>query len=175
LTNLETGEWGTAFPIDCRKVEGGYRVTFLTAGHCLWGLSKSQIGDSSGLHVRDSGTDLRTHGTHDAGTISFVFPSPIPTVPLRFTDLTLGEEVWVSGYGGDPILWITEGLASAPNRITAPIWPGNSGSPVLDRDGRAVGIVIEIHVGSGVIGAPVFIPHQAVIVPLSLIRDWLGS
>jgi S1-C subfamily serine protease len=67
----------------------------------------------------------------------------------------LGQDVWIAGYALAEIpLTLTKGIVSCINRdtdffgrinllqIDASSWPGNSGSPVLDKHNHIVGILV---------------------------------
>src|SRR5262249_21876036 len=73
---------------------------------------------------------------------------------LRIDPVFLGESVWVYGFPLQGILSkpnFTNGMVAATSgmnddvsqlQITAPVQPGNSGSPLVDKFGNVVGVVV---------------------------------
>jgi S1-C subfamily serine protease len=96
----------------------------------------------------DSDTDVAVLKADVAGT-PFVRLRRAPEAPVR-----TGERAIVVGYpvrNKLGVVNVTEGVVSAAGRsgqdptrlqFTAPVQPGNSGGPVLDGAGRAIGVVV---------------------------------
>jgi S1-C subfamily serine protease len=68
----------------------------------------------------------------------------LPHLPMRREPVTLGERVVAIGHPGESVWSLTLGIVSALHRGAiqhdAAITEGNSGGPLLDADGRVVGI-----------------------------------
>jgi S1-C subfamily serine protease len=85
----------------------------------------------------------------------------LPVAELRTTPVTAGETVVAVGYPGGGPATVTTGSVvglvdgellgepSAVLRVDATIRQGNSGGPLLDEDGRVVGVVFALEVGTG--------------------------
>ena len=82
------------------------------------------------------------------------FTDDLPTIKIR-NDYDVGEQIFAIGYPLGDILGktpkITDGIISADEgvksdptlfTISAPIQPGNSGGPLLDKFGNAVGVIV---------------------------------
>jgi len=68
---------------------------------------------------------------------------PLPRVwCVDPTPLTVGDDIWVSGYGlGEH--WMAYGLASIdPERLSVEVSPGDSGCPYIDTKGCVRGIIV---------------------------------
>ena len=95
----------------------------------------------------------------DLAVVRIDEPQRLPTVALRDTPVEIGEPVLVVGYpAGGPVrvsegevLAIVDGeVLGEPAdvlRIGVAVQRGNSGGPVLDLDGRVVGVVFAEEVG----------------------------
>jgi S1-C subfamily serine protease len=85
----------------------------------------------------------------------------LPVAELRTDPVEVGETIVAVGYpGGGPAAVTTGkvvGLADAELlgepapvlRVDATIRPGNSGGPLLDEEGRVVGVVFALEIGTG--------------------------
>jgi hypothetical protein len=133
---------GTGFLID----QKGY---LLTNAHVVKGATRIGIQNASGaynarlVYLNDT-TDLAILKIEDN---NFKAP-PIPYSISR-TGMELGEEIFTLGYPRNEIVY-GKGYMSARTgyngdtvtcQITVPANPGNSGTPVLNKDGDVVGIV----------------------------------
>ena len=134
----------TGFVVD----SAGHAVT---SAHAIEGCTSLTVqGAGSGraeIRVRDDGLDLALLRL-DGRT---ALPAPLAvTLPIR-----LGAEVVVFGYplqgvlayGANVTDGIVSGLAGPGNdgrlfQHTAPVQPGNSGSPLLDRRGAVIGVAV---------------------------------
>ncbi len=139
---------GTAFAIDAN--------TFVSAGHVLLQGIGSQLGEPA---LRDAAgkvyqIDKVRRFSLDQDFIVFSLREPPPVTPLQ-TNRTpqLDDEVFAVGNAlGDGIV-IRSGLYTSATaedqdgrwkwiRFSAAASPGNSGGPLLDTQGRVIGIVI---------------------------------
>jgi len=134
----------------------------VTNAHVVDGCRALTLGDGEDVSVEyvDHALDLAI--IQAAPTNSFL--------QLSSRDLVLGQEVVVLGFPLASILdnelRVTEGILSgltglrgdrARFTITAPIQPGNSGGPVINRQGEVVGVVVSVLSNAGSIerGDPV--------------------
>jgi S1-C subfamily serine protease len=165
--------YGTAFPVSRKQLPSGkWQIVFLTANHLLRNPSNLSV------HLKEKylikGKLIARHPKWDAGLVAFESDDPEKILPLRWDPLTLGEEVWSVGYQART-LWVTRGIATMDRRISAPSWPGGSGGPILDVQGRVAGILVAI---GGLVnrhGDRVLVPHQSWIVSLSDLESWVQS
>jgi serine protease Do len=139
-TYFTTG--GTGFLIDAR----GYLVT---NAHVVKGATRIEVQNSQGeykarlLYINDT-TDLAVLKIEDSTFKSLALPYGISK-----TGMELGEEIFTLGYPRNEIVY-GKGYMSAKTgydgdtlsyQITVPANPGNSGTPVLNKDGDVVGII----------------------------------
>jgi len=162
--------WGTASPIHCTKAGPFWIVRFLTAKHVTHGADDFRIEAPDGRGAA-SGILYAECEDADASVVAFALDYPVDPVPLNFDPLKPGDRVWIAGWPGAPLhyLWITEGLACSPDRVTAEAWFGNSGGPCLDEAGALRGIVVKLY------GDQRPLAHMVGILPLGAIRDWLRT
>jgi len=133
---------GTGFLIDQR----GY---LLTNAHVVKGASRIAVQNGTGayqvrlVYINDS-TDLAVLKIEDSSFKASAIPYGISR-----TGMELGEEIFTLGYPRNDIVY-GKGYMSARTgfngdsvacQITVPANPGNSGSPVLNKDGEIVGVV----------------------------------
>lgn len=97
----------------------------------------------------------------DLAVLQLASDVDLPVAELRTTPVQSGEPVVAVGYpAGGPatvttgrVVGLVDGeVLGEPTdviRIDAEIQPGNSGGPVLDQDGRVVGVVFALEVGRG--------------------------
>src|SRR5262249_40234249 len=120
----------------------------VTSNHVVEGCAEIRIPDAGSVKV------LKTDRRSDLAVLKASQPL---TAALRFRSghpLKLGEEIVVLGYPLRGVLssppTVTTGIVSSlaglrddrtEMQISAPVQPGNSGGPVLDRSGNVVGIV----------------------------------
>jgi serine protease Do len=116
------------------------------------------LSDGRQLPAQVRGRDPKT----DLAVLSVDAPEPLPVVQLGDSDaLSVGD--WVIAIGNPFGLanTVTAGIVSAKGRAIgagpydefiqtdAPINPGNSGGPLLDKDGRLIGVNTSIATPSG--------------------------
>ncbi|HVU54142.1 MAG TPA: serine protease [Puia sp.] len=133
---------GTGFLID----QKGY---LLTNAHVVKGASRIAVQNSTGaykvrlVYINDT-TDLAVLKIDDS-----TFKAPILPYSISRTGMELGEEIFTLGYPRNEIVY-GKGYMSARTgmdgdtvacQITVPANPGNSGTPVLNKDGEVVGVV----------------------------------
>lgn len=167
------GGHGSAFPVKCDKVEGGqYEVTFLTAGHVVrnrpefgWRVTKR----SPSFEMMFLGVVLSRHLSRDAALVLFISDDPVPVTYVSRRIVSMGETLWAVGYPSGSLLNISHGIAASDQSCSAPVYPGNSGGPVVDCRGAVVGIVKGIwRTSEGVL-----IPHTMVFTRTADITSWL--
>lgn len=172
---------GSGFEVDGRG-------TILTNWHVIQGAARVTVGFESGKSVEAS--VIGKDPSHDIAVLR------IPTVSLTMHPLPLGDSSTV--HVGDPALAVgnpfglartlTSGVISAlerqitsPNGLTiknamqtdAPINPGNSGGPLLDGQGRVIGINSQIETsgsGGGSVGIAFAIPINTAKSELSMLE-----
>lgn len=133
---------GTGFLVDAK----GYLVT---NAHVVRGASRIEVQNSLGeykarlVYINDT-TDLAFLKIEDSTFHASALPYGISR-----TGMELGEEIFTLGYPRNEIVY-GKGYLSAKTgydgdtitcQITVPANPGNSGAPVLNKDGDIVGII----------------------------------
>ena len=140
-------EYGTGFFVD---IKGHILTNNHVIESCIDSdhieLSNQGIGNAIGkVLARDYVYDLALISTGIGGT---------QFAELRVGPVSLGESVWVYGFPLQGILSkpnFTNGMVAATSgmndnvsqlQITAPVQPGNSGSPLMDKFGNVIGVVV---------------------------------
>ncbi len=156
----------------CSAVRLGYNRV-LTAKHCL-------PDDATAGETFETGVLTYVSPDHDFA----VFFTPDSIEPVEWRTGEMGEHLYVVGYpvqhgGGGQKLTITDGVLAGPidsdeqERITAPVYFGNSGGGVWGDDGRLLGIAVSIYAAE--LPGQRDIPYvaQSFMVPQSVISPWL--
>ena len=166
---------GTSFPIHCSWSDDAqsYQVIMLTAGHVASILPEGPLlAYHRDGRVLAGGKVLGIHLTKDAALVQFLSPHEVATLKIDHRPLSYGERVLIPGYQGNSC-WVVEGFISQPNQVSAPMFSGGSGSPVIDRAGhvRALVSAIAVYYASPV--ERVYVFHHCYILPLYEISEWL--
>ena len=120
---------GTAFAISPTEVLTAWHVVEDIA---LLAITIDGVSPSSVTRLADL----------DAALLTFDEPHGLVIFELRTEDLEEAETCFISGWGVG-YHWFSEGLGTEDtDRVSLDIAPGDSGSPVFDRDGRVVGIAV---------------------------------
>jgi S1-C subfamily serine protease len=122
----------------------------LTSAHVVAECQKIEIRQGA---VKRSGSIISTDERTDLALISFDQVSMM--IPYIRNSAILGEDVMVAGYPlagllGSELIVTTgqvNSLAGIRNdstllQVSAPVQPGNSGGPLVDRNGNIVGVVV---------------------------------
>lgn len=124
-----------------------------TAYHC--------VAESAGARVvlrdgrRFTGKVVARDPAHDLALVRFDAPEGLPVLPLRGDLPTIGERVYAAGHPfgfnargtlAGTLRWsVSEGIVGAVGdwfvQTDASVNPGNSGGPLVDAEGRMVGVV----------------------------------
>jgi S1-C subfamily serine protease len=139
---------GSGFVVDA----GGIIVT---AHHVIAGATRAHVILPSGVQVEVSGI-LAADPTHDVALLRVDARGDLQAVTLGDSDvMRRGDRVFVLGSPQGLELTATDGIVSAPVRrspagrtslqITAPIFGGSSGGPVLSARGEVVGMARSFH------------------------------
>jgi serine protease Do len=184
-------------PIPQRSQGSGFIIgsdgTILTNAHVVEGAKKVtvRLHDKREFEAHVIGRDLRT----DVAVIKIAVTGTLPTIKLGDSDnLEVGEWVMAVGnpFGLDNS--VSSGIVSAKGRhigeaydrliqTDAPLNPGSSGGPLVNLDGRVVGInkAIVSQMGGGSIGISFATPINLVkeILPQletngKVTRGWVG-
>lgn len=165
---IEAGDaLGTAFAVHRSATGGTVLVTNYHVVAHVWSAGGHQVTLKQGRRSI-SGQITTVRPSEDLAAIE-VIPA-LPLLPLRVQVPAVGAPVLVVGsplgLGGT----VTNGVVSAHRtnliQISAPISPGNSGGPVVDADGRVVGIASEKIVSNNAEGLGFAIPIREVCAAL---------
>ncbi|MBW2253948.1 MAG: trypsin-like peptidase domain-containing protein [Deltaproteobacteria bacterium] len=136
--------------------------TVVTAYHCIAHGGRPRVTTRDGR--RAVGRVVRTNVRMDQALILVPELAGGPVLPIREDSPLLGETVRAighpygarepAGFAEGTLRWsVSEGVVSAVGprsiQITAPVNPGNSGGPVIDAEGRLVGVVSRRYGGDG--------------------------
>jgi putative serine protease PepD len=154
---------GTAFAVS-RTSSGG--TLLITNYHVVAGVWSSGVHSVSLKQgARSISGQIKTvRASQDLASIE-VIPE-LPLLPLNTTLPAVGAPILVVGSPLGFAGTVTTGVVSAHRahliQISAPISPGNSGGPVVDGSGRAVGIASEKVVSNNAEGLGFAIPIREV-------------
>jgi len=165
--------YGTGFPVAAEpNPDGSWRVLFLTPKHVATFPPGGPFEILSDGVLVGTGVLHAVHPKIDAALVLVTMAERPYLPPLRFSLLREGEQVYHSGYGGGNRghRWISLGIASAPNRASTYISPGDSGAPIIDVEGRIAAYAV--YVGGLPDGVHLILGHSF-LVPLAAIEDWL--
>lgn len=164
---------GTAFPIACERVGQLWKVTFLTAGHCIEDGAGYSVEHEDG-RILGPGRALAQHPDYepttgtDVGLVVFIAFAPVEIRELNFEAPAWGETLLICGYPVGEGPYLTEGRASGGQRLSASAFPGSSGSPVCRPDGTVCGILVAGY-GAGF----QFVDFMCLQAPLSGVEAWV--
>jgi S1-C subfamily serine protease len=171
------GHSGSAAAIGCVPLAGGgYVVTFLTAGHVVQDEDQFALRGEHRLAIAGK---LR-HPTLDVAVLAAQSPVPQPVLQVR-SGLRQGEVVSAMGYGLDSYeLVVATGRFGARVATMPMVW-GCSGGPVVDAQGRLVGVVstmaqntqLGVHtIGGGLQAMPLV--GLTGTIPVTAFASWLS-
>ena len=121
--------------------------TIITNEHVVAGHSSVTVRTHDG--VERSGRIVMRQPSVDLATVKLSQPMPQPALPVgRLTDVRVGQEVLAIGSPLGIENTVTRGIVSGIRRVgtvtllqtDAAVNPGNSGGPLLNRQGEVVGI-----------------------------------
>jgi S1-C subfamily serine protease len=134
--DMSDGSQGSAFAVEQR----GDRLWLATARHVLRGATPLRL-------VRD-GEDLYEVRVEwesgDLALVSAACPDAHPVLGLSTSDPATGDPVWAVGYPMGGQLRVSQGCWCGFPGFTADIMFGSSGGPVLDSEGRVVGVATRV-------------------------------
>ena len=149
----------------------GYNIV-ITAAHVL--------GESPYLAAVLSDTDYvmssLVYLDREADIAVLAVPELIGAKPMqlkrRRTEVKIGENTIYTGFPNDDIELTIRGYISAIRSdgalyLHSYAWPGASGSSVFDTQGRLLGVLSAIGVGTGIVGVPTAIEDVVLVVPIT--------
>ena len=175
------GGGATAFPIhQVENEDGSYTIWFLTAAHVTRG---GENQDWSAVlrseRVLFRGRHTFRHDYLDAAVVTFTSTEPVTLLHVDGRRPEFGEKVWTAGY---PMLqgpFITEGIVSGEGMLSTEVYMtssnayyGNSGGPVIDSNGRVVGIIEAVGWDPF---SDTIIPHMVWFVGTAHVVEWLEA
>ncbi len=147
----------------------------ITNRHVASGASTLQLSTWSGDDFNATVQSIAEPPGPDLAMIS-ARDSQDPAV-LATGDVAPGTEVWAAGYPEGDELTLTPGIvvdyidgttygvSGLIMELTNPIKPGNSGSPLLDADGKVVGVAFALSTVTG----------NGLAIPVATLSQYLGS
>lgn len=178
LLEINGGGTGTAFPVACEPDGSLWLVTFMTAGHCV---ADGEDGQAL-YHLRrhDGKIALGREGERmpgfdptgptDIGLVRAWSFEPVYVHELSHERMRWLEPLLLVGYPSGEGPYATQGLWSGDQRVSCSAFPGSSGSPVFDEEGRVRGVLV-----AGYGNGWQFIDFMCLIAPLEGAGDWVRS
>jgi putative serine protease PepD len=158
---------GTAFAVSRTPSGGTILITNYHVVAGVWSAGVHSVSLKQGARSI-SGQISMVRPTQDLASIE-VIPE-LPLLPLNVAVPAVGAPILVVGSPLGFAGTVTTGVVSAHRahllQISAPISPGNSGGPVVDASGRAVGIASEKVVSNNAEGLGFAIPIREVCTTL---------
>ena len=94
-------------------------------------------------------------------------------------NIKVGSETYYSGYPNSYTLLTIEGKVAGFDKdmmiIHSYVWRGASGSAVLDKKGKIIGVISAVDVGTDIIGMPTIIEDVGLVVPVHSVQQFLES
>lgn len=137
----------------------GPKGYLITANHVIEGATRLELAYDG--KIVGKAEVVVTDPANDIAILKPILPGPHPIIPFYAAPVRLGDRVFTLGYPAPDVLGMalkmTSGEVSAMSgndvasgrmddarllQVSIPIHSGNSGGPVIDSQGRAVGIVI---------------------------------
>lgn len=118
-------------------------LLFLTAWHVVKPMSPMTATCWDGRALI-GGRVIHAWKANDIALLAFPAPDHFQTLPLPIATERprAGDRVIVPSYPAPTgEFFITEGRVSGPGNMSADVWPGSSGAPVLNDRGEVVGVV----------------------------------
>ena len=148
---------GSAFVL---ASEGGLS-TLITNRHVVAGSERVRLR-RDGLHL--DGRVVRVDQAGDLAAIEVT--ATLPPLSRATARPAVGDPV-VSvgsplGLGGTVTTGVVSALRPGQIQFSAPVSPGNSGGPLVDRSGRVIGVTVAKYVAQGAEGLSFAVPIQAV-------------
>jgi len=158
----------------------GTGTLFKYKGHTVVITAAHVVGDTdSRVLVMDGSKEASTSLVYydrkqDIAVLSLDTPlnsKPLPLRPVSPRNLDIGSEVIYSGYPNISGLFTIKGYITGVHPsghlyLHSYGWTGASGSAVLDKKGRLVGILYALDVGPDVTGIPTMIEDIVIVVPV---------
>jgi serine protease Do len=154
--------------------EDGY---ILTAAHVVSGLITVGVEMENGKQVE--GKVIRVNRNNDSAIVKITIRN-VQAIPINFVNPPIGSEVYIIGTPVDKTLsyTVTKGIVSGYRekdgvkyiQTDSAVSPGNSGGPMLDGNGRIIGIVSSKIIGGGVENIGFAIPVQVALTSLNIVK-----
>lgn len=150
----------------------GGRSTLVTNFHVVeeaWRLPRHEVGVDNG-DIKLTGTVQRVIESQDLAVVEVAATLPVlqrATTAPKVGDpvLAIGSPLGLSGSASSGIV---SAVRSGTIQFSAPVSPGNSGGPVVDRRGHVLGVATSKLVASGAEGLSFAIPVDTVCVALQV-------
>ena len=148
------------------------KLIIITAAHVV-----SEGLDDTRFFSKDGEIDAEVVYLDDIADIAVLavenydFGDALSLRPATRRNVKIGEKTLYSGYPNSDGVFTIEGYIAGLTSygdlfLHSYAWPGSSGSSVLDEDGRLIGILSAISVGSGMYGMPTAIEDIVIVVPI---------
>lgn len=161
---------GSCAPISCEiQPDYSWEVVFLTAKHVVEGLEFVHwVASTPDGKLLEDGEVLAAHEKLDVALVRFKSLWKVDTFRFIPQDPKPGDPAWVIGYPLARYISVTKGYIGERFHVSAPIIFGNSGGPVLDSQGRIIGVISTVGIYRGQ-----YILHMACFVPVLDAKSWI--